>query len=121
MNCEFEQIDSGIVRCKHCLRTVKTKHPPEKVRAKCKLSPQEPTLAKKTFKVTEAYTRWVIAGFPKRTEEEQAEIRAICNACPLYNTEKDKCTKCGCNLKRKIPIGTEACPEGKWGLTSRSE
>lgn len=74
-------------------------------------TPSQSLLAK-GIKVSKAYATWALAGFPKRTQEEQLAIKAICSACPFY--DKGKCKKCGCSLTAKIMMKTEKCPIDKW-------
>ena len=53
-------------------------------------------------------------GFPLATPEVQAERKRICQACPRYLAESDRCSLCGCYLSAKRTMGAERCPEGKW-------
>ena len=65
------------------------------------------TFAKSTVKQ-------VVAGNPKRSDEETARIILICESCEHYNKKTMRCYKCGCRMKRKIPWLTTNCPIGKW-------
>ena len=47
-------------------------------------------------------------------DAEQARRMAICFACPLYDPEQVRCTRCGCGLTLKSRIATEHCPDGHW-------
>lgn len=40
----------------------------------------------------------------------------ICESCPLFNSENERCTHphCGCFAKIKTWLTAEKCPEGKW-------
>lgn len=70
-----------------------------------------------------AVARWMAAGEPIRSPEAQAEILAICKACPNYKPHKKpglagSCGLCGCRLnigaapsRSKIAMGTESCPD----------
>jgi hypothetical protein len=49
-----------------------------------------------------------------RTDDEQARIFAICEACERYEDGRCRHVKCGCYLKTKIKWETEHCPENKW-------
>jgi hypothetical protein len=75
---------------------------------------KEPGIITKIAGVSKAYAKWAMSGFQKRTDEEQEAVKAICVTCEFYNALKNKCSKCGCGLAKKIPIATESCPEGKW-------
>ncbi len=39
---------------------------------------------------------------------------AICQECEFL-TEKNRCRKCGCFMKKKITFAVVDCPIGKWG------
>jgi hypothetical protein len=72
----------------------------------------------KTFVSAEA--RWIAAGRPMRSDDQMAEIFAICESCEFFvgrvNGGEGVCRLCGCNLKRiggilnKIRMATETCP-----------
>lgn len=55
------------------------------------------------------YALWihVIAGLPHATTEQQAARRAMCNACPQFDREKDECRECGCSLGVAEKRGTK--------------
>ena len=38
----------------------------------------------------------------------------ICIVCEHYDESKQKCKKCGCNMKIKTAIPLTKCPIGKW-------
>mgnify|MGYP006276806743 CR=1 FL=1 len=40
--------------------------------------------------------------------------KSICNNCEFLNTEKQRCSKCGCYYKTKIKLQSETCPINKW-------
>lgn len=69
-----------------------------------------------------AIKRWVAAGRPTRSEEEQKRIREEhCLPCEMYDKGKDACKNCGCSLAMtgnpltsKLAMGTEKCPLGRW-------
>ncbi|HUW18379.1 MAG TPA: hypothetical protein VMW16_03675 [Sedimentisphaerales bacterium] len=72
-----------------------------------------------------AAARHVASGFRNRTPAEQAQCRAICEACPYYVRDSKlgpRCRKCGCCVSLARRWATKRCPEGKWpinaGLTS---
>jgi recombinational DNA repair protein RecR len=72
-----------------------------------------------------AITRWAWQSYKARRllvreEAEYRRVRAICEACPNWEPDKEQCKICGCGgrskvvLLNKLRIGTEHCPEGKW-------
>jgi len=69
-----------------------------------------------------AIKRWVAAGRPTRSEEEQKRIlEDHCLQCEMYDREKHSCKNCGCSLAMtgnpltsKLAMGTEKCPLGRW-------
>lgn len=69
-----------------------------------------------------AIKKWVAAGRPTRTEEEQKHIlEEHCYKCEMYDKQKDACMNCGCSLAQtgnpltsKIAMKTEKCPLGRW-------
>lgn len=69
-----------------------------------------------------AIKKWVAAGRPTRSEEEQKYIREEhCLKCEMYDKEKDACKNCGCSLAMtgnpltsKLAMKTEKCPLGRW-------
>jgi hypothetical protein len=84
-----------------------------------------PGIVEKTANLSAALTRWIAAGRPVRTPEKQAELFAICEACPHFlrgSGDLHGCGICGCGLKKsggilnKLKWATESCPlpEPKW-------
>lgn len=67
-----------------------------------------------------AYMRWVSAGQPVRSPEEQQRILTeVCAPCQFFRPNQSNCSLCGCGLKLgtgKILLGTESCPASppKW-------
>lgn len=69
-----------------------------------------------------ALKRWVAAGRPTRSEEEQKRIlEEHCHKCEMFDREKNACMNCGCSLAQtgnpltsKLAMGTEKCPLGRW-------
>lgn len=80
------------------------------------------TLPDKLFGYASAIRKWVAAGRPTRTEEEQTAIlNDHCLKCEMYDKEKHSCKNCGCSLAQtgnpltsKLAMGTEKCPLGRW-------
>jgi hypothetical protein len=42
--------------------------------------------------------------------------RDLCNECP--QARAGRCRECGCIIRLKTKLKTEACPIGKWGETA---
>jgi hypothetical protein len=58
----------------------------------------------------------VTDGGRKASPEVQAARKATCQACPLWDSARDRCNSCGCvamDLKRSW--ASSRCPEGHWG------
>jgi hypothetical protein len=72
----------------------------------------DPSLLKQMKSAGDAAAKWIAAGRPQRSEERQAEIMQICEACPHIREGKagQWCGVCGCWLKAKIAVATESCP-----------
>jgi hypothetical protein len=112
MTCDFETTPTDERykhTCKRCGYSVETRA--LKFYRQCK---SLPPLAKQITNVTLATLKWVAAGRPIRSKEEQAAILETCKGCEFYMLDKGRCSKCGCYLKQKIKMATEACPVGKW-------
>jgi len=79
-------------------------------------------LGDKLIGYASAIKKWVAAGRPTRSEEEQKKIlEDHCLKCEMYDREKDSCKNCGCSLAQtgnpltsKLAMGTESCPLGRW-------
>lgn len=57
----------------------------------------------------------VAAGNPLKISEAEAKSRLeICKSCEFFNTESQRCTKCGCYMSVKTYLKAEKCPVGKW-------
>jgi hypothetical protein len=48
------------------------------------------------------------------TTEEANNRMNICNSCPFYISEQQRCGKCGCYMAIKTYLKAERCPIGKW-------
>jgi len=76
---------------------------------------------KHAVKYAKALMRWIAAGRPVRTDDEVAEIVAMCEACKHYKAKQKRCSVCGCRVStgklavfNKCRLLTEFCPWGKW-------
>lgn len=113
MTCDFETVETAGKyqhTCKRC-KAVRVTTTPTLVR---QCDSELPSLAKQAKSATLSTIRWVAAGRPIRSKEEQVAILAICRECPEYLTDKNRCSKCGCHLRQKTKMSTEHCPESKW-------
>jgi len=50
-----------------------------------------------------------------RSDKELIESRlAICNTCPWFSKNQQRCRKCGCFMALKSTLKQASCPIGKW-------
>lgn len=49
-----------------------------------------------------------------RHPEKIIECAKICQSCPLFIEESNRCGSCGCYLGIKIKFAEFECPENKW-------
>jgi hypothetical protein len=72
----------------------------------------------------EALAKWRRAGYPVRPLTVREQLHIICAGCPsgLFDSDKQICKVCGCNVRAsflpvldKAALGTEDCPKGHWG------
>lgn len=87
------------------------------------LSVKTKGLASATLSFVDAYARWTLAGFPKRSPEEVEDIYKVCQSCEKFKPKEEgygECTQCGCRLAKfpnvinKIEMKTEVCPLNRW-------
>lgn len=38
----------------------------------------------------------------------------LCKSCEVYDSEKKKCTVCGCYMPAKVRLQLSSCPMEKW-------
>lgn len=79
------------------------------------------SLIRQTQSLAAEATKWVLAGCPLRSEDEQQAIEAICAACPKRVAIESgiACGICGCAVARKDPgehslkikMATTHCPD----------
>ena len=56
-----------------------------------------------------------IANKPGLADEETVRNRRdICAVCEFYDTNRNRCKKCGCMLRPKTAFLGTRCPIGKW-------
>ena len=75
---------------------------------------QLPSLATQVKNFGTALVRHVAAGMPKTPDATQAERLAICQSCPRYQADSQRCGTCGCYVAVKAAWEQETCPEGRW-------
>ena len=73
--------------------------------------PSKITMGKSLLK---AGAKHIASGAKQRSTEEQKKCIEICNACDRFVKEAERCTACGCKMKRKIKWATTICNLGKW-------
>ena len=57
----------------------------------------------------------LIAQDPRSTPDDMLNARReICQACNYWNSQRNKCMKCGCLLAAKLRFRASRCPIGKW-------
>ena len=50
-----------------------------------------------------------------RSDKELIEQRlAICNVCPAFRKNTQRCKYCGCFMQLKSTLQQASCPIGKW-------
>lgn len=74
-----------------------------------------PSLKDKVKNFSKALTNHAKNGFKKVPEEVSKKRHEICKQCPLYDSSRDSCNKCGCNMSFKTTWAGEKCPIDKWG------
>lgn len=63
--------------------------------------------------------RHVRSGFKKRSKEEQARCRLLCEGCDDYVAESKigpRCSRCGCCVKLAVRWATKHCPGNSKGI-----
>ena len=57
-----------------------------------------------------------LSGGPVAVSADETATRlAICSQCEFYRTSDGTCSQCGCFIRLKAKLATEACPLDKWG------
>jgi hypothetical protein len=69
-------------------------------------------------KIKEIIQSYAIAMNPTPEQKYVAEVRLqMCMNCEFWKSSPiEHCSVCGCATKGKVfsPVGSEACPKGKW-------
>jgi len=79
--------------------------------------PSYPSSIKMAGSFAKESAKYIKAGRPKRSDEEQAKLMLICEKCEFYEKKTPigpRCRKCGCCMKIKTRWATAHCPIGKW-------
>lgn len=121
MKCKFERRGEYLV-CPVCLFQLKTKEKPERLHKECSpgditknmAKAQNPSLLQQMGNAVVAGIKYALNGFKNVEEEEIKRRMEICQQCPFYDKEQNKCSKCGCFMKFKSMMESEHCPIGKW-------
>lgn len=48
-----------------------------------------------------------------KTELSETRLR-VCASCPMLDERDQRCTQCGCPVRRKVKLPEESCPLGFW-------
>lgn len=96
-----------------------------------------PCAGQMALNLSSELAKWIAAGKPVRSEDEQRRIKLICTnsgtedgkPCDWYDKRQDRCKKCGCGLGANnaiagwmsylgipdaITMESKHCPIGKW-------
>lgn len=124
-----EVTDEQCITCPRHLEVVTTIHQPEtaatgngNVVKTFELVPTAPNLFRRSVTWAEAMASWILAGRPERSDEEVQNIfQKYCKACSWYDSKKQICRGCGCNVNdyghpafNKIKMATQHCPRTLW-------
>ena len=57
----------------------------------------------------------VVKGKPFYVDEAtKLERETVCSGCEFFNSEKQRCSRCGCWTSSKTKLTSAKCPVGKW-------
>jgi hypothetical protein len=77
-----------------------------------------PKISKQILLFTQSMKKWVNDRFRVVSSREHKRRLAICGSCPSLDPNgwggSGKCLECGCSVKAKTKIRSQACPIGKW-------
>jgi uncharacterized paraquat-inducible protein A len=77
--------------------------------------PSIPAMAGNLTKSVINNAKSVISGNSLKTSPEEANRRlSICKGCEFFNSQQERCGKCGCYMAVKTYMKAERCPVGKW-------
>jgi len=79
-----------------------------------------PSWLKMGASVAKESAKYIAAGRPKRSSQEQGRCKAICERpCDYYVAESKlgpRCSQCGCCISLKTLWATAQCPMDKWKI-----
>lgn len=125
MDCPFEPLPSGRLRCPLCDFEAESPVVPP-LRRRCpkgSAAMPPPSLPSQAMEAAGSFARWIAAGSPTRDETTVLAIYdEHCAGCENLRGEypDTHCAKCGCyvspggTIVNKIAMATEHCPAGKW-------
>lgn len=67
----------------------------------------------------------IYSGSPKSTKTEILNRYLICKLCEEFNSDKNQCNVCGCNINlkkqflNKLAWADQKCPIGKWDVITK--
>lgn len=80
--------------------------------------PQMPSMTKMAVNLGKSIVNnvaSVASGNPLKADDESAKSRlSICRGCEFFDSNSERCGKCGCNMAIKTYLRAEKCPLGKW-------
>lgn len=90
----------------------------QKLQSSNRPQPQMPSMTQMASNVVDSIARnikSVASGNELNVSTAEAQRRlAICGSCEFFNSEAQRCGKCGCYMAVKTYLKAEACPVGKW-------
>ena len=109
--CAFAKKEEGILVCRKCNSTKKTKFAPDKVKRKCSVN-KPPGIVKKSLHFGGALVSHIADGAKKLDDEQWQARMDVCNSCE--HKRGNSCSICGCGLSAKARWRSEDCPIDKW-------
>jgi hypothetical protein len=102
-------LESGTDREKEAARArLAIEDPPE-------IEPAEyPPFWSQIGSVVTAAAGFMFDGFRWVDDEEADRRAAICHACEWFDSDRERCTRCGCFTNLKTYIRSSSCPIAKW-------
>lgn len=87
---------------------------------------EEPSLIQKAANLGKAVINHARDGFRKCSPTEYVARLDICKQCDRLVKDETKettgmCIECGCPVSAKARWASEACPIGKWGISTQSQ
>jgi hypothetical protein len=73
-----------------------------------------PSLAAQTGSFLGILKAFAKSGFQFADRAERTRRRSICEQCPQFNAEDQRCMVCGCSMRTKPWLLVAQCPIGKW-------